>query len=84
MLSYMTPEKLAQKYEITKIKNNATYNGSKLRITDIKRKDDEMMSRKEMKKLCDGFLSEIRAKYHDFEGYVSVSIMEWKQQHTSR
>jgi len=70
----MTPEKLAQKYDITRIKNNATYNGTKLRITDIKRKDDELMSRKEMKKLCDGFLSEIRAKYHDFDGYVSVSI----------
>ena len=50
MLSYMTPEKLAQKYDITRIKNNATYNGTKLRITDIKRKDDELMSRKEMKK----------------------------------
>jgi hypothetical protein len=70
----MTPEKLAQKYEITKIKNNATYNGTKLRITDIKRKDDEMMSRKEMTKMCNGFLSELRTKYPDVDGYVSVSI----------
>ena len=32
------------------------------------------MTRKEMKKICDGLLSEIRAKYHDVDGYVSVSI----------
>ncbi len=55
----MNPEILAQKYELKKIKNNATYNGEKLRITDIKRKDGEMMSRKEMIKMCNGFLSEI-------------------------
>ena len=70
----MNPELLAQKYDMTRIKNNATYNGTKMRITDIKRKDGEMMSRKEMIKMCDGFLSEIRAKYNDFDGYVSVSI----------
>jgi hypothetical protein len=64
----MTPEKLAQKYDMTKIKNNATYNGAKLRITDIKRKDGEMMSRKEMKKMCDGFLLKFEQKYHDVTG----------------
>ena len=70
----MTLEKLAQNYDLARIKNNATYNGSKLRITDIKRKDGEMMTRKDMKTMCDGLLSEIRAKYHDVDGYVSVSI----------
>ena len=70
----MTPEFLTKNYDMTKIKNNATYNGTKLRITDIKRKDGEMMSRREMKKMCDGFLSEIRSNYHDADGYVSVSI----------
>ena len=57
----MNPEILAQKYDMTRIKNNSSYNGTKIRITDIKRKDGEMMSRKEMIKMCDGFLSEIRA-----------------------
>ena len=70
----MTLEKLAQNYDLARIKINASYNGEKLRITDIKRKDGEMMTRKEMKTMCDGFLSEIRAKYHDVDGYVSVSI----------
>ena len=70
----MNPEHLVQNYDMTKIKNNASYNGAKLRITDIKRKDGELMSRKEMIKICNGFLSELRAKYNDFDGYVSVSI----------
>ena len=51
----MNPELLAQKYDMTRIKNNSSYNGTKIRITDIKRKDGEMMSRKEMIKMCDGF-----------------------------
>ena len=70
----MTLEKLAQKYDMTRIKNNASYNGAKLRITDIKRKDGEMISRKEMTKMCDGFLSELQNKYKDVDGIVSVSI----------
>ncbi len=70
----MNPELLVQNYDMTKIKNNASYNGAKLRITDIKRKDGEMMSRKEMTKMCNGFLSELRTKYPDVDGYVSVSI----------
>ena len=44
----MNPEHLVQNYDMTKIKNNASYNGTKMRITDIKRKDGELMSRKEM------------------------------------
>ena len=70
----MTLEKLAQKYDMTRIKNNASYNGAKLRITDIKRTDGEMISRKEMTNMCDGFLSELRNKYKDVDGIVSVSI----------
>jgi hypothetical protein len=58
----MNPEHLVQNYDMTKIKNNASYNGTKMRITDIKRKDGEMMTRKEMIKMCDGFLSELREK----------------------
>ena len=42
----MNPELLAQKYDMTRIKNNSSYNGTKIHITDIKRKDGEMMSRK--------------------------------------
>ena len=70
----MNPEHLVQNYDMTKIKNNASYNGTKMRITDIKRKDGELMSRKEMTKMCNGFLSELRSKYPDVDGYVSVSI----------
>ena len=64
----MNPEHLVQNYDMTKIKNNASYNGAKLRITDIKRKDGELMSRKEMIKICNGFLSELRTKYPDVDG----------------
>ena len=61
----MNPELLAQKYDMTRIKNNATYNGAKMRITEIKRKDGEMISRKEMIKMCNGFLAELQNKYKD-------------------
>ena len=59
----MTKELLTEKYDMTRIKNNATYNGVKMRITDIKRADGEMLSRKEMIKMCDGFLAELHNKY---------------------
>ena len=70
----MTPEFLDQHYDLSRIKNNAKYNGSKLRITDVKRKDGEMMSRKEMVKMCNGFLAELQNKYKDGDGLISVSI----------
>ena len=56
MLSNMTLEQLAEKYDLSRIKTNASVNGVKLRITDIKRTDGEMLSRKEMITMCDGFL----------------------------
>ena len=74
MTKTLTPEFLDKNFDLTRIKNGATYNGSKLRITDIKRKDGEMITRKQMTKMCDGFLAEIRAKYADVDGFVSVSI----------
>ena len=74
MFSNMTPEFLDQHYDLSRIKNNAKYNGSKLRITDVKRKDGEMMSRKEMVKMCNGFLAELQNKYKDGDGLISVSI----------
>ena len=67
-------ETLIQKYEFKKIKTGYTYNGANLRITDISRKDGENMTRKQMIKLCDAFLSELRLKYPEAEGIVSVSI----------
>jgi hypothetical protein len=70
----MTSEFQAQKYDMTRIKNNASYNGVKMRITDIKRADGEMLSRKEMISMCDGFLAELQNKYKDGDGYVSVTI----------
>ena len=70
----MNFETLSQNYEFKKIKNGYTYNGANLRITNISRKDGEPMTRKQMKKLCDAFLSELRLKYPDAEGLVSVSI----------
>ena len=70
----MNPELLAQKYDMTRIKNNATYNGAKMRITEIKRKDGEMISRREMIKMCNGFLAELQNKYKDSDGLVSVTI----------
>jgi hypothetical protein len=65
---------LTDKYDFKKIKNGYTYNGAKLRITEIRRKDGEHMTRKAMIKLCDGFLQELRQTYPDAEGLVSVSI----------
>ena len=70
----MNPEYLAQHYDLKRVKTNVSYNGTKLRITDIKRKDGEMMSRKQMIKMCDGFLAELREKYPTVDGLVSVSI----------
>ncbi len=65
---------VAENYDMKRIKNNATYNGAKLRITDVKRTDGEMLSRKEITNMCDGFLAELRNKYSDVDGYVSVSL----------
>ena len=48
MLSNMTLEHIAEKYDLKRLKTNASVNGVKLRITDIKRTHGEMMSRKEM------------------------------------
>ena len=62
MLSNMTLEHLAKKYDLKRLKTNASMNGVKLRITDIKRTDGEMMSRKEMITMCDGFLAELQNK----------------------
>ena len=56
----MNPDYFAQNFEFSNIKNNATYNGEKLRIREIKRNDGEAMSRKQMIKMCNGFLSELR------------------------
>ena len=67
-------ETLVNKYDFRKIKNNHSYNGAKLQITEIKRKDGDPMTRKAMIKLCDSFLAELREKYPDVDGYVSVSI----------
>jgi len=58
----MTPEFLDQHYDLSRIKNNAIYNGVKMRITDVNRKDGEMMSRKEMIKMCYGFLAKASTK----------------------
>ena len=70
----MTHEFLDQHYDLSRIKINAIYNGVKMRITDVNRKDGEMMSRKEMIKMCNGFLAELQSKYKDGDGYVSVTI----------
>ena len=67
-------EILSQKFEFKKIKTGYTYNGANLRITNISRKDGENMTRKQMIKLCDAFLGELRLKYPEAEGLVSVSI----------
>ena len=80
-------ETLSQKYEFKKIKTGYTYNGANLRITDISRKDGENMTRKQMIKLCDAFLSELRLKYPEAEGIVSVSIrypQRWYSGNTSK
>ena len=74
MFSNMTLEQLAKTYDMSRIKTNASVNGVKLRITDIKRTDGEMLSRKEMITMCDGFLAELQNKYKDGDGYVSVTI----------
>ena len=67
-------ETLVNKYDFRKIKNGYTYNGAKLQITEIKRKDGDPMTRKAMIKLCDSFLAELREKYPHVDGLVSVSI----------
>ena len=64
----------SKNFEFSAIKNNASYNGERLRIRDIKRIDGEPMSRKQMKKICDGFLADLREKYPGVDGLISVSI----------
>lgn len=39
----MNPDYFLQNYEFSNIKNNATYNGERLRIREIKRNDGEAM-----------------------------------------
>ena len=70
----MNPDYFSQHYDFSTIKNNVTYNGERLRIRDIKRIDGEPMSRKQMIKMCNGFLSELREKYPGIDGLISVSI----------
>ena len=65
---------LTEKYNFRKIKTGYTYNGAKIRITEITRKDGEHMTRKAMIKMCNTFLAELRQTYPDAEGLVSVSI----------
>ena len=70
----MSFETLSEKYDFRKIKTNYTYNNSKLRITEIKRQDGEHMSRKSVIKLCDSFQAELREKYPNVHGLISVSF----------
>ena len=70
----MNYETLQQTYDFTKIKTNWSYNNSKLKVTDIKRSDGEHMSRKEMIKMSNTFLAELKAHYPNADGLVSVSI----------
>ena len=70
----MNPDYFSQNYEFSTIKDNATYNGERLRIREIKRQDGEPMSRKQMIKMCNGFLADLREKYPGVDGLISVSI----------
>ena len=70
----MNPEYIEQNFNFKKIKNKYSYNGEKLRIHEITRKDGEMMTRKQMIKLCNTFLTELRKKYPDRDDLISVSI----------
>ena len=63
-----------ENYSFKRIKNNFSYNKAKLRILDIARKDNEKMSRDEMIDMCNEYLKQIREKYPDVDGLVSVSI----------
>ena len=70
----MNPAYMEQHFDFKRIKTNYTYNGAKLKITDIKRKDGEMMTRKHMIKMCNTFKAELKEKYPDVDGLISVSI----------
>ena len=70
----MNPEYIAETFNFKTIANNTTYNGTKLRIREITRKDGELMSRKKMKKMCNQFLVDLKEKYPGAEGLVSVTI----------
>ena len=61
-------------YDFKRIKTNVYYNEAKLKITEIRRKDNKMISRKKLKKLCNQFLTEVKEKYPDADGLISVSI----------
>lgn len=61
-------------FDFKRKNTNYTYNGAKLKITEIKRKDGEKMTRKQMIKMCNTFQEELKEKYKDVEGLISVSI----------
>ena len=61
-------------FDFKRIKTNVWYNEAKLKITEIRRKDNKMISRKKLKKLCNQFLAEVKEKYPDADGLISVSI----------
>ena len=67
-------QNIDDKFKFKTIKNNTTYNGTKLRIREVSRKDGEKMSRKQMKKMCNKFLADVKEKYPSAEGLVSVTI----------
>jgi len=70
----MDSEYMENTFNFKRIKTGYTYNGAKLKITDISRKDEGMMTRKQMIKMCDTFLGELREKYPDVDGLISVTI----------
>ena len=61
-------------YNLKRIKNGVSVNGAKLKITEVSRKDGELITRKKMIKLCNQFLESVKEKYPDAEGLVSVTI----------
>jgi hypothetical protein len=67
-------QNIDDKFKFKTIKNNTTYNGTKLRIREVTRIDGNKMARKQMKKMCNKFLVDVKEKYPDAEGLVSVTI----------
>ena len=51
----MNPEYMEEHFNFSKKKTNWSYNGAKLKVTEIERKDGGDMSRKEMIKMCNTF-----------------------------
>ena len=74
-----------QNLKVEKIENKTVLNGKPLQILEFTHKDKTMITRKELKAICEKYHEKLKSKYND--GLISVSIeypSRWFSADTSR